>query len=99
MTDGVDQLDQLPCLRYIAHAGKGHHHPDSGMSVLATILANAGNVSFDVTGIEIRPVERRIEQLYKILVSVHEVPVHRCHGGVYTIGQASARQYCLALRY
>ena len=47
----------------VAHGGEGHDGPDGGVGVLAAVFAHAGDIAFDVAGIEVRLVERRIEQL------------------------------------
>src|ERR1039458_3688529 len=61
--DGIEQREEFPRTVVFAHEGKGHGGPNRGVSVLAAILAHTRNVTLDVTGIERRFVERRIEQL------------------------------------
>jgi hypothetical protein len=49
--DRVQQRKQLSSLISVAKHCKRDHRPDGAMSVLATVLSNAGGVPLDVSGI------------------------------------------------
>jgi hypothetical protein len=49
------------------------------VGVLAAVLAHAGNVAFDVAGIERRFVEGRIEQLNQPGVAADQALIHGFH--------------------
>ena len=50
------------------------------MGVLAAVLPHAGDVAFDVAGIQVGFVERRVEQLDQPVLAANQVLVHRVHG-------------------
>ena len=54
MVDRVDQRQQVPCAAAVAERGERHRRPDSGMRVLAAVLAHARDIAFDVAGIRAR---------------------------------------------
>src|SRR5207253_3288957 len=45
----------------------------------SSVFAHSGNVSFDVTGIQIRLIERRIQQLNEFMLLVHQPFIHGIH--------------------
>ena len=61
--NGIEQVKELPRALIFPHERKGHGGPDGALGVLAAIFAHARNVAFDVTGIERRFVEWRVEEL------------------------------------
>ena len=77
--DGVDQREQLPRPLGIAHRGEGHDGPDGAVGVLAAIFAHAGDVALDVAGVEVRLVERRIEELDQPGVAADQAAIDALH--------------------
>ena len=63
----------------IAQRRERHRRPDRGVRVLAAVLAHAGHVAPDVSRIQRRLVERRIEQLDQRIVAAHQVLVDGIH--------------------
>ena len=88
MIDRVQQREQLAGLVAVAEHREGDHRPDGAVRVLAAILANAGRIALDVSGIERRLVERRREEQHQTVVAPDEVFFDRRHGvrGVGGIG-------------
>src|SRR5207253_242494 len=75
VTDRVDQPEQFPRALDLSGGGERHDRPDGGVRILPAILANAGDVALDVTWIQVRLVERRVEQLDHADVALHEMGV------------------------
>ncbi len=69
-----------------------------GMGVLAAILAHAGDVAFDVTGIECRLVERRIEELDEPGIAADQPAVEVLHGLIHSPVRAGTGKDRPALR-
>src|SRR4051794_27322166 len=63
VTNGIDQPEQIPRPRHVPRSGKSHDRPACGVGVLPAVLTNARDVTFDVAGVEVRLVERGVEQL------------------------------------
>src|SRR5271165_634775 len=61
VVDGVEQREKLCRLVALAERGERHHRPGRRVRVLATVLANAGRITLDVSWIARRLVERRRE--------------------------------------
>src|SRR5439155_16904655 len=71
--DRVQDREELVGLVAVTKRGEGHHGPDGGMRILASILANAWRITLDVAGIAIRVIERRGEQQDHLLASPDEI--------------------------
>ena len=72
--------DQFPRPPAVAQRGERHRRPDRRVRVLAAVLSHARDVAFDVAGIQVRLVERRIEELDQRIVAADQALVHRLHG-------------------
>ena len=66
--DGIEQSEKFPRAFVLSHEREGHRGPNGAVSVLAAILAHAGDVAFDVAGIERRFVKGRIEKLNEFCI-------------------------------
>ena len=84
--DRVDHGEKLPGAPVVALAGKGHGRPDRRMGVLSAVFPDAGNVAFDIAGIQFRLVEWRIEELDQAVLAADEVLVDRFHGPARAFG-------------
>ena len=80
MVHRVDHGHQLPGAPAVAQFSEGHCHPDRPVGILPAILPYAGDVSLDVTGIQIRLVEGRVQELDQRLVPVDKALIRRLHG-------------------
>ena len=80
VTDRVQDGEELVRRVALAERGPGDHGPDGRMSVLASVLADARRIPFDVAGIEGRAGERRREEKDQPLVTLDEMRLHGGHG-------------------
>src|SRR5688572_12845003 len=71
----IYQREQLPRSLIISSGGHSHHGPNSAMRVLTAIFADAGYVTLDVTRIQVRFIEGRIEQQDQARIAADEAPV------------------------
>jgi hypothetical protein len=94
----IDHAKELPCAPVVSQSREGHGRPDGRVSVLAAVFSYSGNVAFDVAGIQIRRVERRIQQLNQSMLAANEVPIQRLHGQTGATGIARPRKHRPALR-
>lgn len=90
MTDGVDEVEQLPGAFMVSLGGEGHDRPDGGVGVLTAIFTNSRNIAFDVAGIHCGFVEGGVEELDKVVFSADEASIDGVHGGAGTEGVARA---------
>ena len=95
---GLIIVVELPGALAIAQGREGHRRPDRAVRVLAAVLAHARDVAPDVAGVEIRPVEGRIEKLDQRVVAAHEALVDGVHRHPRALGIARAREHRPALR-
>ncbi len=96
--DGVDQPEQLPRPLAVPPRGRGHDGPNGAMRVLASVFPHAGYVAFDVARIQIRFVERRIEQQDQTVVPADQPAIDAGHRGFGPLRRAGAGKYRPALR-
>ena len=52
MIDRVQQREEFAGLIAVAERGEGEHGPDRRMGILATVFADAGQVSFNVARVQ-----------------------------------------------
>ena len=64
----------------VANHGESDDGPDGGVGVLATVFADAGDVAFDIAGVERRFVERGSEELDEAAVAADEALIDGVHG-------------------
>ena len=79
MIDRIDHRRQFPSTFAVAKRRKCHRGPDCAVGVLAAVLAHAGHVSTDISGLEIGRIERWIEQLDQAVVATNQARIHRVH--------------------
>jgi hypothetical protein len=77
--DRVDEAEQLVRGVSAPQHRLREHDPQRGMRVLPAVLAHAGNVPFDVTGIRLGFVERRRQEQDELTLAVDEVRLDRRH--------------------
>ena len=68
------------------------------MRILAAIFPDAWDISFDITGIQIRLIERRIEQLNQRGISAHQARIDCPHRHARALGVTRAGEHGPALR-
>ncbi len=79
MVHRVDHCQQFPRAAAVAQCGKGHRRPDRRVRVLPAVLPYTGNVSLDIARIQVRFVERRVQELDQAVVPSNKKLVHRFH--------------------
>jgi hypothetical protein len=75
----IDQIEDLQGAIAFAQEGPGLCDPQRGVGILAAVLADAGDVTFDVTGLQIAAVEGRREVQDELLIPPHQLLVDRRH--------------------
>ncbi len=80
MVQRVDHGQEFPERAPVAQGREGHRRPDRRVSVLPAVLSHPGDVAFDVAGIQIRLVKRRIQELDERLLPANEALIHCFHG-------------------
>ena len=98
MPRGIDQIEDLPCALDAAALRERHRRPHGRVRVLTTVLAYTRNVALDVAGLELRAIERRIEQLDHADVATHEARIDGFEAKGDARGIAGAREQRPALR-
>src|SRR5579859_7181558 len=78
--DGIQHSEQLARPVPIAQRGEAQHCPHCSMRILPAILADAGDVTFYVSGVKRRVVKGRGEEKNQSLRPAHEVSIHGRHG-------------------
>src|SRR5258706_411259 len=61
VVDGIEDGEELARAVTVPERGPGHDGPDRGMRVLASVLAHAGRIALDVSGIAGGPGKARRE--------------------------------------
>ena len=88
MVHRIDHVEQFPRAPAVAQCGERHGRPDRRMRVLPAIFSHARDVPFDVAGIQIRLVERRVQELDQRMVPANQTLVHRFHRQARALGIA-----------
>jgi hypothetical protein len=99
VVDGVQQVQQLERLVAAAEARESHHHPERGVRVLASVLAQPRRIGGDVAGVGLRRVEGRVEQQDQLGGALHEVGAHGVHRLLGSAGGRPTREHSPALRH
>src|SRR5437660_11955899 len=98
MLHGIEQSEKLPRAFVLSHEREGHRSPNSAVGVLAAILADTGNVAFDVAGIERRFVKGWIEKLNEFGFAMNQTLIDGVHVLTRALRIAGAADHRPALR-
>src|SRR5216684_1145506 len=60
--DWIQHAEQLGRFVTVTKGSECNHRPDRGMRILPAVFTNARHITFDITGVERRAIERRREQ-------------------------------------
>src|ERR1700745_1600504 len=78
--DWIEQCNQLPGAIIVSKQRKCHDRPNRRMGVLAAILSDTWNIAFDVAGVEIGSIKRRIKKLNQVLFAANQTGIYGLHG-------------------
>ena len=79
VVDRIEKIKQGNCAIAVPHLRRRKNAPHRSMTVLATVLSQAGGVAADIARIMGRAVERRREQLHQLCVMIDKIAAHRGH--------------------
>ena len=98
MVHRVDHGKEFPRAPVVPQASEGHCRPDGRMRVLPAVFSHAGDIPFDVAGIQLRLVEGRIQKLDQSMLAANEALIHSFHGHARTLGVSRTGKNGPALR-
>src|SRR6266849_6945946 len=78
--DWIQHAEQLGRSVAVTKGSECNHRPDRGMRVLPAVFTNARHITFDITGVERRAIERRREQKYKPFGPKDQLTIDGRHG-------------------
>src|SRR5258708_22923619 len=78
--DWVHHAEQLGRFVTVTKGSECNHRPDRGMRVLPAVFTNARHITFDITGVERRAIERRREQKDKPFWPKDQLTIDGRHG-------------------
>ena len=93
VVDRIDHVEELHRFVTLTEPRKRDDRPDGGVRVLPTVLAHAGKVTFDVSGIEGRPIERGREQQHDLCIAPHQMRSNGVHCSFRAAGLRRSRQH------
>src|SRR5260370_26444522 len=78
--DWIQHAEQLGRFVAVTKGSECNHRPDRGMLVVPAVFTNARHITFDITGVERRAIERRRKQKDKPFGSKDQLTIDGRHG-------------------